>query len=120
MMRKTLCVLLVLFGTLYEATSFSTSFRPYMTSSTRLFAGNDDQETRLKELGFSERELEARSKPSDSEPVKVRVDLVEDVDPVTLTAIGFALIAANFLIFANMGDGGIAGIVARIINLSNQ
>ena len=39
-----------------------------------------------------------------------------NVDATTLTAVGFAAIAFNFLVLANMGDGGIAGIVARIIN----
>jgi len=43
-----------------------------------------------------------------------------DVDAFTLTAIGFALIAFNFFVFANAGDGGLGGIVARIINISSQ
>jgi hypothetical protein len=61
---------------------------------------------------------EDRLRPSSSPPeeIKVRVDLVDDVDPVTLTAVGFALIALNFLVFANLGDGGISGFVATIIN----
>jgi len=46
----------------------------------------------------------------------VRVDLIDDVDAFTLTAVGFGLIAFNFLVLANMGDAGIGGIVARIIN----
>ena len=49
----------------------------------------------------------------------VNVNIVDDVDPVTLTGIGFGLIAFNFFIFANMGDSGIGGIVARIINTFN-
>ena len=49
----------------------------------------------------------------------VNVNIVDDVDPVSLTAIGFALIAFNFFVFANMGDSGIGGIVARIINTFN-
>lgn len=55
--------------------------------------------------------------PIDEEEVEnVNVNLVDDVDSFTLTAVGFALIAFNFLVFANMGDAGIGGIVARIIN----
>lgn len=56
----------------------------------------------------------------DDDEQNVRVDLVEDVDSVTLTAVGFALIAFNFLVLANLGDGGIAGFVATIINTLNQ
>ncbi len=52
----------------------------------------------------------------EDEKENVNVNLVNDVDSFTLTAIGFALIAFNFLVFANMGDAGIGGIVARIIN----
>lgn len=51
---------------------------------------------------------------------KVRVDIVEDVDPLTLTAIGFAAIAFNFLVLGNLGDVGIGGLVATFINLANQ
>ena len=54
------------------------------------------------------------------EEQKVRVDLVEDVDPFSLTAIGFTLIAFNFLVLANLGDGGIGGLTARIINFINS
>lgn len=57
---------------------------------------------------------------SSKEDIKVRVDLVDDVDPLTLTAIGFALIAFNFLVLGNLGDGGIGGLVATAINLLNQ
>ena len=46
----------------------------------------------------------------------VNVNLVNSVDSFTLTAIGFGLIALNFFVFANMGDVGIGGFVARIIN----
>jgi len=53
-------------------------------------------------------------------PIEVNVNVIPDVDPVTLTAIGFALIAFNFFIFANLGDGGIAGTIASLINLSNS
>mmetsp|Transcript_1463 Transcript_1463/g.2497 ORF Transcript_1463/g.2497 Transcript_1463/m.2497 type:complete len:115 (-) Transcript_1463:52-396(-) len=46
----------------------------------------------------------------------VNVNLLPDVDAFTLTAIGFGLIAFNFFVLANMGDAGLAGVVARIIN----
>ncbi|KAL7550371.1 hypothetical protein ACHAWF_015719, partial [Thalassiosira exigua] len=46
---------------------------------------------------------------------EVDVNLME-VDAFTLTAVGFGLIAFNFLVLANMGDVGLAGIVARIMN----
>ena len=50
----------------------------------------------------------------------VQVNLIPDVDSVTLTAIGFAAIAFNFFVLANAGDGGIAGVLATIINTLNQ
>jgi hypothetical protein len=83
---------------------------------------NNNSEDRLRQLGYSDDEIRRSnrksSSPSSSPPeeIKVRVDLVDDVDPVTLTAVGFALIALNFLVFANLGDGGISGFVATIIN----
>eukprot|EP00577_Skeletonema_sp_RCC1716_P024797 CAMPEP_0113391118 /NCGR_PEP_ID=MMETSP0013_2-20120614/10537_1 /TAXON_ID=2843 ORGANISM="Skeletonema costatum, Strain 1716" /NCGR_SAMPLE_ID=MMETSP0013_2 /ASSEMBLY_ACC=CAM_ASM_000158 /LENGTH=114 /DNA_ID=CAMNT_0000274335 /DNA_START=21 /DNA_END=365 /DNA_ORIENTATION=+ /assembly_acc=CAM_ASM_000158 len=49
----------------------------------------------------------------EDEEVKV---VTMEVDPFTLTAVGFGLIAFNFLVLANMGDAGIGGIVARIMN----
>ncbi|KAL3893557.1 MAG: hypothetical protein SGARI_008097, partial [Bacillariaceae sp.] len=61
-------------------------------------------EDRLKQLGYSEDEIKRSSKEPDREEIKVRVDLVDEVDSVTLTAIGFGLIALNFFVFANMGD----------------
>lgn len=78
------------------------------------------EKDRLRALGYSEDEIRRSKKQSDPEEIKVRVDLVEDVDPFSLTAIGFALIALNFLVFANMGDGGIAGLVATFINTVNN
>ncbi|KAG7368952.1 hypothetical protein IV203_031695 [Nitzschia inconspicua] len=81
---------------------------------------NNDSEDRLRKLGYSDDEIRRSVRDTRStqprEEIKVRVDLVDDVDPVSLTAIGFALIALNFLVFANLGDGGISGIVATIIN----
>jgi len=65
------------------------------------------------------RPLQMSNRPDDEEQ-KVRVDLVEDVDSFSLTAIGFGLIAFNFLVLANMGDGGIGGLVARFINFWNS
>ena len=50
----------------------------------------------------------------------VNVNLIPDVDAATLTAVGFGLIAFNFLVVANLGDGGIAGFLATIINTLNQ
>ena len=42
--------------------------------------------------------------------------LHDNIDATTLTAVGFGLVAFNFFVLANMGDGGIGGIVAMIIN----
>jgi hypothetical protein len=90
-----------------------------------LSAAAGDEEDRLSSLGYSEQEIQ-RSRTSTTgdnrkaEDIKVNVNLLPEVDAVTLTAVGFGLIAANFFIFANMGDGGIAGVVASIINLSRQ
>jgi len=82
---------------------------------------DDNQDEKLMKLGYSKAEIN-RSRPREpaKEDIKVRVDLVDNVDPFTLTAVGFALIAINFFVFANVGDGGIGGIVATIMNLSNQ
>eukprot|EP00560_Eucampia_antarctica_P005221 CAMPEP_0197832502 /NCGR_PEP_ID=MMETSP1437-20131217/15092_1 /TAXON_ID=49252 ORGANISM="Eucampia antarctica, Strain CCMP1452" /NCGR_SAMPLE_ID=MMETSP1437 /ASSEMBLY_ACC=CAM_ASM_001096 /LENGTH=102 /DNA_ID=CAMNT_0043435915 /DNA_START=259 /DNA_END=567 /DNA_ORIENTATION=+ len=49
----------------------------------------------------------------------IKVNILDDVDPFTLTALGFLAIAVNFFVFGNMGDGGIGGVVARIINTFN-
>ena len=79
------------------------------------------REERLRNLGYSEKEITKKAASADpAQDQKVRVDLVEDVDPLTLTAIGFGLIAFNFLVLGNLGDGGIGGLVATVINLSNQ
>jgi len=55
----------------------------------------------------------------DEKEEKVKVNIIPDIDPITLTAIGFALIAFNFLVLGNLGDGGIGSLVARIINTYN-
>jgi hypothetical protein len=91
---------------------------PTRCSTPRTSLSAENKDGKLKQLGFSENEIQR--KESDFQQPTVRVDLIEDVDPITLTAIGFALIAANFLIFANLGDGGIAGLVATVINMSRQ
>lgn len=95
-----------------------------MPTTRRYNSNSDDAERiqKLRSLGYSEDEIKKtlQSGQSRQEEQKVRVDLVEDVDPLTLTAIGFAAIAFNFLVLGNMGDGGIGGLVATAINLMNQ
>ena len=82
---------------------------------------NNTNRRSLRELGYSDDEIKRSSRKSDTntnkEQIKVRIDLIDNIDPVTLSAIGFGLIALNFFVFANMGDGGIGGIVAYIINV---
>ena len=80
-----------------------------------LFSEEDStREERLASLGYSAEEIS--SDKDEVEDQEVKVVVIDDVDPVTLTALGFAAIALNFLVFANMGDGGIAGIIAQIQN----
>lgn len=82
--------------------------------------GGDGRLDRLASLGYSEDEIRRSRRPSEAEredPGPVEVFEV-NVDPVTLTAVGFGLIALNFFVFANLGDGGIGGIVASFINAS--
>ena len=91
------------------------------TSSTRLYNGNNNnqeetQQEKLARLGYSNQELQERT-TTDPE---VNVNLIPNVDAASLTAVGFALIGFNFFVLANMGDGGIGGIVARIINTLNE
>lgn len=82
----------------------------------------------LERLGFTKSEIQrSREQPAGNdsknkkeEPISVNVNLVENVDPVSLTAVGFGLIVINFFILANMGDGGIAGTLATIINSMNN
>mmetsp|Transcript_19047 Transcript_19047/g.29468 ORF Transcript_19047/g.29468 Transcript_19047/m.29468 type:complete len:154 (+) Transcript_19047:95-556(+) len=88
-------------------------------SKTSVFSEQETQEDKLAKLGYSSEEIAtATKKKADMEepPQSVNVNLVDDIDPVTITALGFAAIAFNFLVFANMGDAGLAGGVARIIN----
>ena len=76
--------------------------RLYLSGNGDNNLSQQEREEKLSQLGFTE------SKTLDDIPedVNVNVNLIDDVDPVTITALGFAAIAANFLIFANMGDGG--------------
>ena len=80
------------------------------------------QEDKLAALGYSSAEISrSKSKGDDATPRPGEQDVfVEEfeVDAATLTAVGFGLIAFNFLVLANMGDGGIGGLVASIINSS--
>ena len=82
----------------------------------------ESQEDKLAALGYSSAEISrSKSKGDDTTPrpgeQEVFVEEFE-VDAATLTAVGFGLIAFNFLVLANMGDGGIGGVVASIINSS--
>jgi hypothetical protein len=105
----------------------STATQPTSITRSSLFStnggsggdNNNNKKDKLQQLGFSSQELE-RSRPRNVPPQKVQVNLVNDVDPFTLTAIGFGLIAFNFLIFANMGDAGLSGLVATLINKLNE
>ncbi|CAJ1964056.1 unnamed protein product [Cylindrotheca closterium] len=103
--------------------------RPQQQQHSPLFLSDDNNsnnnnsssdEDRLRALGYSEDEIR-RSKEKDAGPPReVRVDLVNDIDATTLTFVGFGLIAFNFFVLANAGDGGIAGVVASIINTMNN
>jgi hypothetical protein len=98
---------------------------PYCVSSSKFAlqaAPEDDdneQEDKLSKLGYSSDDIGRSRKESDKEKLSVNVN-IPDVDPLTLTAIGFGLIAFNFFVLANAGDGGISGVVARIINFLDQ
>jgi hypothetical protein len=83
--------------------------------------GDNDKQT-LSQLGFDEDSTSKDDGSGVNTKVEdgVRVDLMGDVDPLTLTAVGFGLIAFNFFIFANMGDAGLSGVIARIINTINN
>ena len=83
------------------------------------FDPDQDKNERLARLGYSDNELQ-RSDRKDDEPLSVNVNIVDNVDSFSLTAVGFALIAFNFFVLANLGDGGLSGVVASIINLAKQ
>jgi hypothetical protein len=93
--------------------------RRMTTTSLQMSSENQDDDP-LRKLGYTEDEIRRSQKESDREEINVRVDLIQDVDPISLTAIGFGLIALNFFVFANMEDGGIASIIATVINTLNQ
>lgn len=109
-------------------TSSSQSVHRRSKSTFTILSSNNDNnqedevpmESRLKQLGFTDNDIQRSVKPNDKEIVPVRVNLLPEVDPFTLTAVGFGLIAFNFFVLANVGDGGLAGLIASIINLSRQ
>jgi hypothetical protein len=86
------------------------------TSALSMADDADEEAIRLRALGYTDDEIQRSRKKSDKEETKVRVNLIPDVDPLTLTTIGFGLIAFNFFVLANLPGGGIAGVVATIIN----
>jgi hypothetical protein len=105
----------------HNIVSHSSSMFLLSTSSSDEDNENESQVMKIKKLGYSDAEVKQSQPLSTSfEKQNVNATIIPAIDAVTLTAIGFALIGANFFIFANMGDGGIAGMVATIINLSNQ
>ena len=121
--RTCLCAAFVLFLAVVNVNGFVPRVLPsgVTQSSARrcrvlLHMSDSDEEGRLRALGYSEDEIRRSKKEPDREEIKVRVDVVDDIDAFSLTAIGFGLIALNFLVFANMGDGGIAGVVATVMN----
>ena len=101
-------------GAPMKTMSNSATTAPSASSALRMV--DDNEADRLRALGYTEEEIRRSRKESDPEELKVNVNLIPDVDPVTLTALGFGLIAFNFLVLGNLGDGGIGGIVATIIN----
>jgi hypothetical protein len=78
-----------------------------------------ERQQKLANLGFSSDEIKKNPNEQRQPERKVRVD-IRDIDPITLTALGFGAIAFNFLVLGNLGDGGIGGVVATIINTLNQ
>jgi hypothetical protein len=68
-------------------------------------------------LAARDRDEDVMERRQDKLPVRVQT---LEVDPFTLAAVGFSLIAFNFFILANLGDGGIAGTVATIMNKLNE
>jgi hypothetical protein len=82
--------------------------------------GDSKQEDKLAQLGYSSDDIGRSRKENDKEQQSVNVNLLPDIDPLTVTALGFALIAFNFFVLGNMGDGGIGGVVARIMNFFDQ
>ena len=110
------------------ATAFPTTARSRSNIKTPRRASSDEndeeqsQDDKLAALGYSSTEI-SRSKGTgdDATPRPGEQDVVVEefeVDAATLTAVGFGLIAFNFFVLANLGDGGIGGVVASIINSS--
>jgi len=110
------------------ATAFPTTARSRSNIKTLRMASSDEndeqqsQDDKLAALGYSSTEI-SRSKGTgdDATPRPGEQDVVVEefeVDAATLTAVGFGLIAFNFFVLANLGDGGIGGVVASIINSS--
>jgi hypothetical protein len=99
--------------------------RPSMTRTVRLYSEPNDtndrlsQQEKLSRLGFTSEELQT-TKQKQIEPIKVQVNEIGNIDAATLTAVGFGLIAFNFFVLANLGDGGIAGTVATILNMLKE
>jgi hypothetical protein len=117
MKQKTNIVLVLLIGFVLPSCSFSPT--PFRSGTLRKPQQCFDTTT-LKSNQASSKDSSLFYNPNeDPDQRDVNVNLIGDVDSVTLTAIGFGLIALNFFVFANMGDGGIGGIVARIINTFN-
>jgi len=127
MMMKSLCLLAALCLLTGAAHAFApprmvagssilhihlTTGRLYGSSSSN----DEEQRERLAKLGFTKEELDRRSASPLKEQPKVAAINALDIDPLTLTALGFGLIACNFFIFANMGTGGLAGVVATVMN----
>lgn len=107
----------------------SLSSRQRQLSPPPLFLSDDSNNTedsnvspddRLRALGYSEDEIRRSNQADVPPPPTVRVDIVDGVDAATLTAVGFGLIAFNFFVLANAGDGGIGGVVATIMNTWNN
>lgn len=71
----------------------------------------------LSQNSYSSTQVWARR---EDENDNVNVNIIPDVDAATLTAVGFGLIAFNFFVLANLGDGGIGGLLATIINMSRE
>jgi hypothetical protein len=103
------------YGSVYPSCASSSKFALQVAPED----GDNKQEEKLAKLGYSSEDVGRSRKESDKEQLSVNVN-IPDVDPLTLTAIGFGLIAFNFFVLANAGDGGISGVVARIINFANE
>ena len=109
---------LLLFLCLPSVHSLIVEYRSRMLSTTRLFLESDQQKDQFTQQGIPNEKLTPNRRVDDVP--NVRVDLLQDVDPITLTAIGFSAIAFNFFVLANGGDGGIGGVVATMINSWNN